>query len=285
MKERKALGKGFASLIPEVAMSRDDISDKIVFCELEKIITNPKQPRKKFESEALKELSDSIKEKGVLQPLLVKRAGDKYQIIAGGRRFEAAKMAGLSEVPVLVKDIQKSEDLELALIENIQREDLNPMEEAAGYKMLLDEFGFSHEDIAKKVGKSRTTITNSLRLLKLPQLIQNALMENKITMGHARTILAMEGEEEQITFLNQIIKGNLSVRKAESIVQESTRHGKSFKLDSKAANPFLRSIIEELQRTLGTRVKILQKKDSSGKLIIDFFSTQDLNRILAFFRK
>lgn len=285
MKEKRALGRGLASLIPDLSEIREDVSDKIIMCDVERIIPNPKQPRKSFDRGMLQELADSIKEKGMIQPMLAKRAGDRYQLIAGGRRLEAAKMSGLEKVPLIVRSAQNSEDLELALIENIQRENLNPMEEANGYKMLIDEFGLSHEEVAKRVGKSRTAVTNFLRLLKLPKVIQDALMESKITMGHARTILALEGETEQINFLKQILKGGFSVRKAESIARDITKSGKSFKLDSKAQNPFLRSIIEDLQRILGTRVRILQKKDSRGKIIIEFFSTQDLNRILALIRK
>jgi len=285
MKEKRALGRGLASLLPDFSTEREDISDKIVMCELERIIPNPKQPRKYFDRKSLQELADSIKENGIIQPILAKRVGENFQIIAGERRFEAAKLSNLDKIPLIVRENDNSSDLELALIENIQREDLNPIEEANGYRMLIEEFGLSHEEVAKRVGKNRTTVTNFLRLLKLPRVIQDALLENKITMGHARTILAIDGETEQINFLNQIIKGNFSVRKAESISGNISKSGKSFKLDSKAHNPFLRSIIEDLQQILGTRVKIMQKKDSKGKLIIDFFSTQDLNRILALIRK
>lgn len=285
MKERKALGRGLASLIPDVFTQREDISDRVILCDIEKVVPNPKQPRKSFEQTSLKELADSIREKGIIQPMLAKRVGNGYQLIAGGRRLIAAKMAGLDKVPIIVRASQNSEDIELALIENIQRENLNPMEEANAYRMLIDEFGLSHEEVAKRVGKDRTTITNFLRLLKLPKVIQDALIENKITMGHARTILAIEGETEQINFLNQIVKGSFSVRKAESVARNINKSGKSFKLDSKSQNPFLRSIIEDLQRIFGTRVKIIQRKDSKGKLIIDFFSTQDLNRILSIIRK
>jgi len=284
MKDRKGLGRGFASLIPDAEVPTD-IKQQIIFCDVNDITPNKMQPRKDFDKDALKELSNSIKEKGIIQPLLVKKVTDGYQIIAGQRRYEAAKMAGLSEVPVLVRTTNEIEDLELALIENIQREDLNPIEEAAGYRMLTEEFDLSHDDIAKRVGKSRAAITNFLRLLKLPQKIQDALLENKITMGHARTILSLDGEKEQLNFLRQIISTNLSVRKSESLAKGIKKSGKAFKLDSKAQNPLLRSVIEELQRIFGTKVKILQKKDSKGKLIIDFYSTQDLNRILKIIRK
>lgn len=194
-------------------------------------------------------------------------------------------MAGLEYVPAIIKDTTDSEDLELALIENIQREDLNPIDEANGYKMLTEEFNLSHAEIAKKVSKGRATITNFLRLLKLPQKIQDALLEGKITMGHSRTILALDGEGEQLVFLDQILKANLSVRKSEEVVKRIKKGSKSFKLDSKDPNPFLRSIIEDLQQILGTRVKIIQKKNSKGTLAIEFYSTKDLNRILAAIRK
>ncbi len=284
MKDRKGLGRGFASLIPD-AQSEKELREQIVYVGIENLRPNKKQPRKNFDKESLKELSNSIKEKGIIQPLLVKKVENGYNLIAGERRFEAAKMSGLSEVPVIVRSTNEFEDLELALIENIQRENLNPIEEAAGYKMLCDEFDLSHDEIAKKVGKERSTITNFLRLLKLPEKVQEALLEGKISMGHARTILSLEDEEAKINFLNQILNANLSVRKTESLAKGIKKTGKSFKLDSKLENPFLRSIIEELQQVFGTRVKILQKKDSKGKLIIDFYSTQDLNRILGIIRK
>jgi len=285
MKEKRSLGRGFASLLPEVSQPEERTTSNIVMCDLSKIVPNERQPRKKFDKVALQELSDSIKEKGIIQPIVAKRVSNGYQIIAGGRRFEAAKMAGFDEVPLIVRSSEKSEDLELALIENIQRENLNPMEEALGYQMLIDEFLLSHEEIAKKVGKSRAAITNVLRLLKLPKVIQDALYENKITSAHARTILAIDGEKEQITFLNQIIKSNMSVRKAEEVARKVKKSGKSFKLDSKSKNPFLRSIIEEMQKILGTRIKITQKPTGKGQIQIDFFSTQDLNRLLALIRK
>lgn len=285
MKDRKGLGKGFASLLPEAKKSFGAMADRVVLCDVQSIQPNKRQPRKKYKKESLKELSESIMEKGIIQPLIVRRSGNAYNLIAGHRRLEAAKMAGIDQVPVILKETTDSEDLELALIENIQREDLNPIDEANGYKMLIEEFDISHEEVAKRVSKGRATITNFLRLLKLPQKIQDALLEGKISMGHARTILALDSENEQLTFLDQILKANLSVRKSEEVVKRIKKGSKSFKLDSKAQNPFLRSIIEELQQVLGTRVKIIQKNNSKGTIQIEFFSTKDLNRILAAIRK
>lgn len=284
MKEKKALGRGLASLIPQAEVS-EDLADRVIYSDLDSITPNPKQPRKKFDKEALQELADSIKEKGVIQPILAKRVGRQYMLIAGHRRFEAAKIAKLERIPVIVRSSEKSEDLELALIENIQRENLNPVEEAGGYRALVEEFGLSHEDVARKVGKSRASVTNFLRLLKLPKEIQDALMEGRITMGHAKSILSVEGEKEQLVLFKQILQGNMSVRKTEDVANKVAKSGKSFKLDSKSHNPLMRSVIEELQRILGTRVKILQKTNGKGRIIIDFFSTQDLNRLLGMMRK
>ncbi|MCX5906140.1 MAG: ParB/RepB/Spo0J family partition protein, partial [Deltaproteobacteria bacterium] len=237
---------------------------------------NPHQPRKTFADPQLQELVESIREKGILQPLMVRRKAGGFELIAGERRWRAAQKAGVKEVPIIIKDISDSELLELSLIENIQREDLNPVEEGEAYKGLMEQFHLTQEEISKKVGKDRSTITNTLRLLKLPPEIRQSLIEGTVTMGHARAFLSLEGPDKQKLAFKKVLAEGLSVRQTESLVK---------RLREKKASPAPKSktdwdpLIEELQRILGTKVRIIGQ-GKRGKIEIEFYSPEELDRII-----
>jgi ParB family transcriptional regulator, chromosome partitioning protein len=278
---RQALGKGLGALIPEKGIPEADGKKAPQICGIEEIQPNPFQPRKVFSEEQLQELIYSIREKGILQPLLVRRRGNGFELIAGERRWRAAQKAGMKEVPILVKDVSDSEMLELSLVENIQREDLNPIEEAEAYKRLMEQFDLTQEEISKKVGKDRTTITNTVRLLKLPPEIKQSLAEGKISMGHARAFLSLEGIEKQRLLLKRLLMGGLSVRQTESLVKRFRSHNSPV---SRKTNPEWSGLMEELQRILGTKVRIVGKR-KRGKIEIEFYSLDELDRILELLRK
>lgn len=245
--------------------------------EIFKIVTNPHQPRLSFDQDKLQELSSSIKEHGIIQPLVVTKKDNGYEIIAGERRLQAAKLAGLKTVPVIVREATEQQKLELAIIENIQRHDLNPIEEAKSYLKLAQEFDLNQEAIAQKVGKSRSAIANKERLLKLPIEIQKALIENKITEGHAKAILAIENPEKQRALFEMIIKNNLTVRQTEDKTKEISvkTHKRSISVD-----PEIKRIEEMLSGTLGTKVKV-SKSGDGGKITIDYYSKEELDNILS----
>jgi len=278
---RQALGKGLGALIPEKGVPEGEAKRTLQHCGIEEVHPNPFQPRKTFSDEQLQELVESIREKGILQPLLVRRRSDGYELIAGERRWRAAQRAGLREIPILVKDVSDSEMLELSLIENIQRENLNPIEEAEAYKRLMDQFHLSQEEISKKVGKDRSTIANAVRLLRLPPEIKLSLAEGKITIGHARAFLSLDGVDQQRLLWKKLLSAGLSVRQTESLVK---------RLRTRSSPPPRRShaewssLIEELQRALGTKVRILGSR-RRGKIEIDFFSPDELDRIIELLRK
>ena len=244
--------------------------------EIGKIIPNPHQPRHRFDELKLKELASSIKEHGIIQPLTVSKNDDGYEIIAGERRLEAAKIAGLSKVPVIVRDASEQQKLELSIIENIQRHDLNPIEEAKAMKKLAEEFDIDQEEIALKMGKSRSAVANKLRLLNLPIEIQKGLIEEKITEGHAKAILAIENPEKQRALYDLIVKNNMTVRQTESKTKEvSVRtHKRTINVD-----PKVHMIEEQLSGVLGTKVK-LTKSGDGGKIVIEYYSQEELNNIL-----
>jgi len=263
--KRRGLGRGLDSLLPKVDAESNSIS-------INKLKVSKYQPRKSFDSEAIAELASSIADKGVLQPLLVRKQGSKYEIVAGERRYRAAKQAGLSEVPVIIRDFSDQETLEIAIIENLQREDLNALEEAEAFKALLD-FGLNQEEVAKAVGKSRSAVANTLRLLKLPQKARTALLERKISSGHARAILA-KPENEQDWVLSQIINKELTVRQAEALKRKTEqRQTKTLKRESRYSE-----LQEELSRQLGTKVKI--SGSNKGKIELFFYSDDELERLL-----
>jgi len=294
------LGRGLASLIPPknksvqgvgaptgntsqvpAKIQSEALQDDFLEVPLEKIASNPQQPRHDFDEKELQELADSIKEHGVIQPLVAQKiAPDQYELIAGERRLKAAKLAGLKMVPVIVRvDSGEREKLELALVENIQRHDLNVLEEARAYKKLIEEFDLTQEDVAVKVAKSRSAVANKVRLLALPIEIQRALSEGKITEGHARSILAIENTEKQRALFELILKDNLTVRQAEEKVKEVTVSTHTRRLGSTGVSPF-KEEEEKIAASLGTKVAI-KKSGNGGKIVIDFYSREELGNILS----
>jgi len=278
---RQALGKGLGALIPEKPLSDFEGKKAFQFCGIEEIQPNPFQPRKAFGNGQLQELVSSIREKGILQPLVVRRKGNSFELIAGERRWRAAQKAGIKEVPILIKEVPETEILELSLIENIQRENLNPIEEAEAFKGLMDQFHLTQEEISKKVGKDRTTITNMIRLLKLPQEIKQSLSDGLISMGHGRAFLSLEGADKQRMALKKVLSAGLSVRQTENLVKKI--HGKSHAARSKK-DPEWNPLVEELQRALGTKVKIVGR-GKRGRIEIEFYSPEELERILDLLRR
>ncbi len=292
---RKGLGKGLDALIAPNQMDKvkstkkSDANEKasgdgVVMVKINKVEPNKKQPRKNFDEAALEELADSIKQFGIIQPVVVQKKGDYYEIIAGERRWRAAKVAKLKEIPVVIKDYTEQEIMEIALIENIQREDLNPIEESLAYKRLIDEYKLKQEDIAKKLSKSRTVITNSLRLLKLSKVVQEMLINGELSSGHARTLVVIEDEKKQEEFAYKIIKEKLSVRETEKLIQNFLvkKGKKTVKKENK--NDFAyRDIEERLKDITGTKVKINNKANGKGKIEIEYYSDDDLERIFDMF--
>ncbi|UCD54668.1 MAG: ParB/RepB/Spo0J family partition protein [Candidatus Omnitrophota bacterium] len=276
----KRLGKGLGALIPE-KIATSDMAEKVDKIKISSIKPNKLQPRKKFNSEKLKELKDSIKEKGVIQPVIVRPNEDGYELIAGERRFRAVKELGYDEIPVIVKEVSDADSLELALIENIQREELNSIEEANAYMDLIEKFNFSQEEISKAVGKDKSTVSNTLRLLALPKLIQDYVSESLISMGHAKAILSLPTERSRIRFAKRIIKKNFSVRQAEELIRQKLQ--KPIR-KTREKDEHLARIEEDLQHLLGTRVKVIQGK-KRGRLEIFYYSNEDLDRILDLIRR
>lgn len=277
--KRMALGKGLGALIPEFEQPE---SKTLFYCGIEEIVPNRSQPRKHFDESKLQELADSIKEKGVLEPLIVRRIGQGYELIVGERRWRAAQRAGLKEVPVLVKEAEGREALEISLIENLQRENLNPIEESEAFRRLTEEFGISQAELATRIGKDRTTITNALRLLKLPLEVRNQLLENRITSGHARAILSLETKEKQKELCTLIIQKGLSVREAEALAKRWSKKTKKAVTPVKGRKDLesqLNSLQDSLRRYLGTKVLIMQK-GKRGKIEIEYYSPEDLERIV-----
>jgi len=278
---RQALGKGLGALIPDKSPAETEGKRTFFTCGIEEIQPNPFQPRKIFSDEPLQELVQSIREKGILQPLLVRRKGDHYELIAGERRWRAAQKAGIKDIPILVRDVSESELLELSLIENIQRENLNPIEEAEAYKGLMDQFHLTQEDISQKVGKDRATVANSLRLLKLPPEIKQSLSEGKVSVGHARALLGLESPEKQRMAWRKVLAGGLSVRQTENLIKRLRTKNP---VGSGKSSSEWGALVEELQRSLGTRVRILGRR-KRGKIEIEFYSPEELERILDLLRR
>jgi len=276
MSSRKALGKGLSALIPEA----DDLAGAGAFfqCPVESIEPNPYQPRKRFGEAELEELAESVRAKGILTPLLVSKTEQGYRLIAGERRWRAAQKAGLERVPVVVRESSPVESLELALIENIHRKDLNPIEEAMAYQRLLEDTRVTQEELAQRVGKERTTVTNMLRLLKLPRVIQQDVIEERLTMGHARALAGLKTREAQLSLRDLILKKALSVRQAEILIQrKETSRGPGKKASQR--DSYLQSLEENLKRSLGTKVEIM-KRGKHGRISIFFYSDDELDRLL-----
>jgi ParB family chromosome partitioning protein len=273
--ERKVLGRGITALIPEKETGR---KDEIIYVQSDQIRPNPFQPREDFSQQSIEELAQSIKEKGVIQPLLVRRRGDFYELIAGERRWRAAKLLNLKEVPVLIKYAEDKDSLELALIENIQREDLNPIEEAHAYQHLMDKFSVTQDQISEVLGKARTTIANILRLLKLPHEIQEEIKKERISFGHGRALLEIADVNQQRRLAQEIISKGLSVRELENLIKSHRPRGMKHKVAHAHPDPFVAVIEEELQHTLATKVRITKRK-KRGHISIEFYSHEDLERI------
>ncbi len=289
----RGLGKGLDSLIPNVAGEvvkkeivksapavEDSNKGPETIVKITKIEPNREQPRKNFDEDALQELADSIKQFGLLQPILVQDRNDYYEIIAGERRWRAAKIAGLKEVPVIIRNYNAQEIVEIALIENIQREDLNPIEEAQAYKRLLTEFNLKQDEVAERVSKSRAAVTNSIRLLKLSDDVQRMVIDEMITTGHARALLAIDNQEEQFALAQKIFDEKLSVRDVEKLVKNLNKPAKSKKLDDKALQAIYLDIEEKLKQKLSTKVSISSKGGGAGKIEIEFYNHEDLDRLL-----
>lgn len=274
--ERRALGKGISALIPEKATNR---KDEIIYVQTDQIRPNPFQPREDFDTQSIEELARSIKEKGVIQPLLVRRKGDSYELIAGERRLRAVNSLGLKEIPILVKDVEDKDSLELALIENIQRQGLNAIEEAHAYQHLMDKFNVTQEKISEVLGKARVTITNTLRLLKLPHEIQAEIKKGRITFGHGRALLEVEDENHQRKLAQEIISKGLSVRELENIIKTQRPRGIKRKIGQGQRESYLTVLEEQLQHTLGTKVRISKRK-KRGHIAIEFYSPEELEGIV-----
>ncbi|MBQ2473165.1 MULTISPECIES: ParB/RepB/Spo0J family partition protein [Lachnospira] len=294
----KGLGKGIGALIPEVETSSKEpiIKEVEVVKEVVKEVPvenkvkislvepNRDQPRKMFDEDALIELSESIKQYGILQPLLVQKKDNYYEIIAGERRWRAAKMAGVKEVPVIIKDYTTQEVMEIALIENIQREDLNPIEEALAYQRLIKDYRLKQDEVAEKVSKSRTAITNSLRLLKLDSRVQDMVVEGKLSSGHARAIITIEDKDKQYFIAQKIFDEKLSVRDVEKLMRELDKPEKVEK--PKPENDFVyRDLEEKFKKIMGTQVVIKNKNNNKGKIEIEYYSQAELERIIDLFNK
>lgn len=289
--KKTGLGKGLDSMIPpkvvketmkEIKSSESETGERIL--KINEVEPNKKQPRKFFNEEALKELSDSIKQHGIVQPLVVAKQKDYYEIIAGERRWRAAKMAGLKEVPVVVKDYSPQEVMEIALIENIQREDLNPVEEAKAYQNLIKEYNLKQEEVADRVSKSRSAITNSLRLLKLEDQILDMLIDEEISSGHARTLLALDDPGQQVMVAEKIIKDQLSVRDTEKLVKSMNQPVKKVPKKELKNDFVYRDMEEKLKQKIGTKVKINRKSENKGKIEIEYYSQDELEKIVAYFK-
>ena len=274
--KRKALGKGLAALLPKEPA--EQVGGSLLEVELQRVDPNPEQPRQHVDEQKLAELAQSLKEQGVVQPLVVRKVGARFQIIAGERRWRAAKVAGLVRVPVIVREADDNLVLELALVENIQREELNPMEEAVAYRRLVSEFGYSQEQVATRVGKDRSTVANLLRLLRLPIEVRRLIAENRLSPGHARPLLALSSIEKQVEIAQLIVERRLSVREVERRVNvmnpESLAEAKKIRTD-----PNTRDAERRMQEVLGTRVRIKRKGKSRGHVEIGFHSEEELQHI------
>ena len=288
-KATRGLGKGLDSLIPasvpkmeaEQEVVKTESNAQGTYVKITKVEPNREQPRKNFDEDALQELADSIKQYGIVEPLIVQDRKTHYEIIAGERRWRAAKLAGLKEVPVIVRNYTEQEIVEISLIENIQREDLNPIEEAQAYKRLLTEFHLKHDEVAERVSKSRTAVTNSMRLLKLCDEVQQMIIDDMITTGHARALISIEDPEQQYTIAQKVFDEKLNVRDVEKLVKNLNKPEKAKKepVADKALEVVYQDLEEKLKQSLGTKVSIASKGDGAGKLEIEFYTHDDLEKI------
>lgn len=280
MSKKFGLGKGLGALIPEDITEDNALLNGMQKIDISLIKANSTQPRKSFDEEKIMELSESIKQYGVIQPILVTKNDEKhtYTIVAGERRWRAARLAGVKEIPVIIKELNKKEILEISLIENIQRQDLNPIEEAKAYRNLLEDFKLTQEELSKRVGKSRTAITNCIRLLNLDERVQDYVIDGVLTEGHGRTLLSIEDKELQYKISQMIIDDKLSVRDTEKLIR-SLNSDKEKPKNTKQVNQYYQDIKNKLEELFGTRV-ILNSNNDKGKIQIEYYSEEDLQRIL-----
>ncbi|MGH7409939.1 MAG: ParB/RepB/Spo0J family partition protein [Candidatus Methylomirabilis sp.] len=275
MAQRQALGRGLEALIPGAGTEERGIRQ----IPLDAIRSSPNQPRKLFDDSKLKELAASIRSHGVLAPVLLRQTEDGYELVAGERRFRAAQMAGIQSIPAIIKEVSNSEMLELALIENIQREDLNPIEEAEAYRRLTEEFGLSQDEVARRVGRDRSSVANALRLLRLPARIQQDLMAGALTAGHARALLALEAASEQLRLREQIVKRGLTVRAAESLIRRLKARPVSQRVQGGRLSPHLSALEDRLRQRLVTKVAVVPA-GRGGRIELHYFSDEDLTRLV-----
>lgn len=276
--ERRALGRGISALIPEKE-KEETVENKIINVQTGQIQPNPFQPREDFSEESIAELAQSIKEKGVIQPLLVRRKGDNYELIAGERRLRAANLLNLKEIPIIIKDVSDQDSLELALIENVQRENLNAIEEAHAYQYLIDKFQLTQEKISEVLGKARVSITNTLRLLKLPQEIQLEIKKGRLSFAHGKALLEIDDANQQRSLAAQVISADLSVKELENLIKSRRIRGPKRQIGHSVRDPYVAVLEEELQHLLATKVRV-SKRRKRGHILIEFYSQEDLERIL-----
>ncbi len=279
--DNKALGKGLSALIPEKSKTQ---TESVSYIKTELVRDNSLQPRTNYNDEKLESLKKSIKEKGVLQPILIRQKNDFYEVVAGERRLRAARALGFAEVPAIIKNVNDQEALVLALVENIQREELNPIEEAEAYKKLINEFNFTQEAVANSVGKDRTTVANLMRLLNLSDEIQKSIYDKKLSVGHGRALLSIDSVVERKRLYDLTMKKQLSVRELENLVVSTGKGGSRREKNKKVKDYEIISLEEDLQKTLGTKVRIMAQK-KRGKIVIEYYSTNDLDRIIQLIKK
>lgn len=278
-RKKQALGRGLAALIPEIEKSQERSKD-FFYCEIELIRSNRFQPRMQFAEDELAELCQSIKEQGILQPLLVREENDSFELIAGERRLRAAKNAGLTQVPVVIKRIDDSKLLELSIVENIQRANFNPIEESEAYHRLITEFNLTQDEAATRVGKSRSAVANFLRLRQLPEQIKTSIQEGKLTMGHARALLGIENSTQQMAAWRAVVKKNLSVRETEDLIRSLKDEKKKPKVGRKSTEDLhLLTLADDLSRHFGTKV-VIKRRGPAGRVEIEFYSNDDLDRLI-----
>lgn len=300
MATKKVLGRGLGAFFPEYQeegkphssakegvekniVQPEDRVNAVLFVPVEHIRANPNQPRKEFDNERLDELAESIRKHGLIQPVTVRYLGEKkFELISGERRLRATKLAGLKEIPAYIREANDEQSISFALIENIQREELNPLEIAMGYKRLVEEFNYTQAEVAEKVGKNRSTVTNMLRLLSLPDYLQSALISNQITMGHARALISIEDAELQKKIFDKTLKEGWSVRQIEEAVRKFEATSAAKKKKKESVNPFYEDISGRLRKTFSTKVNVHPKKEG-GEIRIEFYSDDDLERILSMF--
>lgn len=280
MAKKSVLGRGLGTLLADAEKVGNPAMNTIQEIPIVQIVANPNQPRTTFDDEALAELAQSIKELGIVQPLTVRKLGNQYQIIAGERRYRAAKLAGLTEVPAYIRDVDDEQVLELSLVENIQREDLDPIEIAISYQRLMEECNLTQELLSDRVGKKRATVANYLRLLKLPAEIQLGLREHLLQMGHARALLSVSDYDKQVIIYDKILKEGLSVRRVEELAKEAEKSPKKLTVKEKKANDYI-ALENHLESHFGTKVQLKRSNNGKGKITISFSSDTDLERIIA----